>query len=265
MAIKVACLTNPRLSRYRNIAQAMADGIRKCGDMAAIYDIHQPPVAADVGVMYGWKRHAYLETYPQFVYADLGYWNRKDYYRLGVGAWSPDKYVSAGLPSARLESLGVEIKPWRTGGKEIVIAGCSPKSAFEHGFAYMQWEKRVIRELLPLGKRLMYRPKPTDKAASPIPGVGYDKRPIEEAVGSAWAWVTHHSNSAVDALVAGVPVHCVTGAAAVMSTPLEQIGNPPLQDGREQFLADVAWLQWTLDEMRSGACWAHLKERGLIC
>lgn len=265
MALKVACLTNPRLSRYRRIAESMAEGINKCGDVAVIHDIHREPIEADVGVMYGWKRHAYLETYKHFVYADLGYWSRKDYYRLGVGAWSPDKYVLAGLPSTRLEALGIEVKPWRKGGKEIVIAGCSPKSSFEHGFEYTQWERMAIRQLGKIGLPLMYRPKPTDRSAGPIAGVGYDTRPIEESLGSAAAWVTHHSNSAVDALVAGVPVHCVTGAASVMSMPLDKILAPTKPEGREQFLADVAWLQWTLDEMRSGACWAHLKERGLIC
>lgn len=265
MAIKVACLTVPGQKRYRAIAEAMAAGVMRCGDMATLHNSHYAPMAADVAVMYGWKRHRLFESYPKFIYADLGYWKRDQYYRLGVGSWSPEGYVSANLPRSRFDALGLEIKPWRRDGNEIVIAGCSPKSAAEHGFAYMQWEKRAIRELSALGRPLMYRPKPTDKAAKPIPGVGYDTRPIADAVGSAWAWVTHHSNSAVDALVAGVPVHCVTGAASVMSTPLEQIGAPPLREGREQFLADVAWLQWTLDEMRSGACWAHLKERGLIC
>ena len=61
--------------------------------------------------------------------------------------------------------------------------------------------------------------------AAPIPGSGYDKRPISEALSNAWAWVTHHSNSAVDALLAGVPVHCEIGAAAAMSVPLDQIAK----------------------------------------
>lgn len=99
----------------------------------------------------------------------------------------------------------------------------------------------------------------------PIPGAGYDQRPISEALGNAWAWVTHHSNSAVDALLAGVPAHCEMGAAAALSIPLDQIAEPVLPAGRDQFLADVAWLQWSLDEMRSGAAWAHLKDRGLVC
>jgi hypothetical protein len=92
--------------------------------------------------------------------------------------------------------------------------------------------------------------------------VGYDLRPISEALASARAIVTHHSNVAVEALAAGVPVHCFTGAAAACSVPLDRLCERP--EGREQFLADVAYLQWSLDEMRSGAYWAHIKERGVI-
>ena len=54
-------------------------------------------------------------------------------------------------------------------------------------------------------------------------------------------------------------MHCQTGAATAFSVPLEAMADPPRLDVREQFLADVAWLQWTLDEMRSGECWAHLR------
>lgn len=108
----------------------------------------------------------------------------------------------------------------------------------------------------------MYRPKPSDKHRQSIRGVGYDTRPIAEALASAKAVVTHHSNIAVEALAAGVPVHCVTGAGAACSVPLDRLGERP--EGRESFLADVAYLQWSLDEMRSGAYWAHIKERGVI-
>lgn len=113
-----------------------------------------------------------------------------------------------------------------------------------------------------MGYKVVYRPKPNDKEKRPINGVGYDQRPISEALASAKAIVTHHSNVAVEALAAGVPVHCVTGAAAAFSVPLDRLGDR--LDGREQFLADVSYLQWSLDEMRSGDYWSHVKERGVI-
>lgn len=264
MAITVACLTRAAQCRYRRIAEAMAEGIAKCGDIPFILEMGSPRIDATVAVSFGWKHHRYLEEYPQFVYADLGYWERDRYYRLSVGDWSPHRYVRAGLPMDRLRTFGLVPKPWRTSGTEIVVAGSTMKAAADHGMEYMAWERQAVERLRDCGVPVVYRPKPSDADAVPIDGVPFDRRPIGEALGSAWGWVTHHSNSAVDALLAGVPVHCETGAAAAFSVPLETMASPELLGGRRQFLSDVAWLQWTLDEMRSGAAWMHLKELRLI-
>ncbi len=264
--MKVACLIHPKLRRYKQVATAMMDGIGRCGDVAYAHPVDAPRLkGADVGVCYGWNRHAQYDTYPRFVYADLGYWHRDTHYRLVVGAWSPERYVRANLSRSRLDRLGVQVQPWRTGGDTIVIAGSTGKSCIEHGIGYRAWEARVASQLRDCGKRVVYRPKPTDRNRAPLKGVEYDEGPLAETLSRACALVTHHSNAAVDALVAGVPVHCETGVAAAFSIPLEQVANPPCLEGREQFLSDVAWLNWSVDEMRSGAAWAHMKERGLLC
>jgi hypothetical protein len=265
MKLRVACIVSERQRRYRDIAGAMAIGIKACGDEPIRHLLRAPAARADVAVIYGWKHNRVLRAYPQWLYADLGYWERKTHYRICVGDWSPHRYVSAGLPASRLASLGVQIKPWQQGGGEkALLLGVQGKSMREHGYRYMQWETATAKRLLQLGLSVVYRPKPTDPEKAPmnIDGVGYDDGPLDEAIGNAKLVVAHHSNAAIDALVAGVPVHCETGAAAAFSVPI--CAEPEQREGREQFLADVAWLQWSLAEMRSGAAWAHLKERGLI-
>lgn len=256
MALSVVCLTNRRLHRYKQIANCMAAGIKRCGDHSVIANMDGPIPEGDVAVMWGWKRRDILQRFPKYIYADLGYWSRDEYCRFTVGGWSPEKYVRRGLSDSRLKRLGIEIQPWND-GDEIIIAGSTRKSATDHGFGYTEWEKSVADRLF--GLKLVYRPKPGDPDACGIRGVPIDRRPLDVSLSKAKALVTHHSNTAVDALVAGVPVHCEIGAAAAFSVPLEEIDNPPRLEGREQFLADVAWLQWTHAEMSSGACWKHLK------
>lgn len=263
MALNVTCLTISRLSRYQRVARAMSEGIQACGDRTTIVEMGKP-MTGQIGVSYGWKHNAYLRKFRRFVYADLGYWQRDSYYRITANGWGSESYVRAGLPASRFHALGLRIKPWHS-GDEIIIAGSSEKSAHQHGFKYMEWEERTAHQLRGCGYRVVYRPKPSDRNGRAMEGFELDKRPLDEALASAHALVTHHSNTSIDALLAGVPVHCVTGAAAAFSVPLEQIAKPPRLDGREQFLYDVAWLQWTEAEMRSGQCWKHLKERGLLC
>lgn len=253
----VACLTHVGQKRYRRISQAMHAGIIACGDKAAIREMMLPKMEAHAAVMYGWKHVAALKCYPRYVYFDLGYWRRESFYRFSINGWSP--LLKRGMPPTRFLSLGLEIKPWRAMGDEIIVAGSTAKACAEHGLGYQQWEREAIAKLQGMGKRIVYRPKPSDRLATPIPGSIMDRRPISEALDNCWGWVTHHSNSAVDALLAGIPVHCETGAAAHFSIPLESMADPELLQGREQFLYDVAWLQWTLEEMRSGEAWRHIR------
>lgn len=256
----VLCLAQSGNTRSKNIARAMVDGINASGDRPeySFQSLGKQPVV----VSYGWKRNKVYRQHPSFIYADLGYWNRDEFYRFSVNGWSPEGYVRSGLSASRFEAQGLRIKPWRTKGRDVVVAGCSLKSAQEHGFPHMEWERQAIRKLKTLGLNVVWRPKPNDRYASPLEGLQPDRRPISEVLDTAHGWVTHHSNSAVDALLAGVPVYCETGAAAAFSVPLESMESPELRPGREQFLYDVAWLQWSVAEMRSGECWRHL--RGLL-
>lgn len=251
----VACLSVPARKRSRDIASAMAAGIRLHGDTV---EVSVAPTRGDVCIGYGWKFRSIYQRFPAYIYADIGYWQRDSYYRLAVNGWSPERYVRAGLPADRFDRLGLAVKSWRSGG-QIVVAGSTAKAAREHGLTYQEWERQAIRRLHELGLEVIYRPKPNDPCATVLEGLAPDRRPISETLATSGGWVTHHSNSAVDALLAGVPVHCQAGAAAAFSVPLESMVDPPRLDSREQFLADVAWLQWTLDEMRSGECWAHLR------
>lgn len=266
MPLRAACLTHPFQRRYRLVADAMSVGIRACGDDPIIHPVHSPMLRnADVGVCWGWKRRASYIDYPTFIYADLGYWQRETHYRMVVGGWSPERYVRAGLPDHRLETLGVNIKRVKKGGDTIIIAGSTMKSCIAHGVEYRAWEIEAAEILKGCGKRVVYRPKPLDKAKKPIPFAEYDDGPLESTLARACGLVTHHSNASIDALVEGIPVHCVTGAAAAFSVPLLEIGSADMPEGREQFLADVSWLNWSLEEMRSGEPWVHMKGRGLLC
>lgn len=250
-----ACLTHSASKRYRHVANAMAEGFRQCGHEPVMVPIQGKFYPADIAVSYGWKYNSVLKRYPCFAYFDLGYWHRESFYRVALNGWSPQ--IKRGMPDTRFNRLGLTIRPWRTSGEEIIVAGSTSKACREHGLRFQEWETKMVRRLQGLGKRVVYRPKPNDRLASPIKGAELDRRPISEALENCHAWVTHHSNSAIDALLAGVPVHCETGAASHFSNPLDDIGA--LKEGREQFLYDVAWLQWTLEEMRSGEAWRHLR------
>ena len=71
--------------------------------------------------------------------------------------------------------------------------------------------------------------------------------------------VTFNSNSGVDAVLAGVPTVAVDqGAMAWAVTGRDPTVQPPTPD-RSTWAAELAWCQWTLDEIKKGVAWDHLR------
>jgi hypothetical protein len=67
----------------------------------------------------------------------------------------------------------------------------------------------------------------------------------------------------VDAIIAGVPV-IITGdgiAKPLGRATLKYINDLyyPTDTERYQFLCDLAYIQWNLDELRNGLAWSHIK------
>ena len=208
------------------------------------------------------------------VYVDLGYWGRRKrtrfdgYHKLSVNSRHPTDYFQRRAHGpARFEQHHVPIRPWRQSGDHILLAGMSAKAAAAEGLQPHMWERETIARLRQLTRRqIIYRPKPNWTEAKPLEGSSFDRdTPLEQALTNCHAVVTHHSNVAVDALIAGVPCICPHGVASLLSGhDAELIENPPMPDGREQWAADLAWTQWSVDEMKAGDAFRYLIDEELI-
>jgi hypothetical protein len=211
------------------------------------------------------------------IYVDLGYWGRREggrftgYHKVAVNSRHPTAYFRKPQHDRKRISHFPDLlaSPWQTTGHHILLAGMGDKGALAEGYQPEQWERQAIDIIRGATERpIVYRPKPSWKKAQPIPGcqtVDSKTRPVELDLANAWAVVTHHSNVAVDGLVAGIPAFCTAGLAAPMSSQkLDRIERPEYPDGRDAWMADIAYTQWTPEEMASGLCWAHLRWEGLV-
>lgn len=274
----VACHHEPNNRRSLHIARAMHAGARALGLKSALVPGFEQ-VCGTIGVAYGWAHPRLFDLYRQggghFVHIDLGWWGRKPphdvlggFHKVAVDGREPGSYFRRNFPGDRFARTGLTIAPWRQVGNHILVAGMSEKSARTRGYAPQQWEAFAIRTLQGIypTRPILYRPKPSWTGASPIIGAAYSPAsvPLEEALRGAWAVVSCHSNVAVDALVAGIPIYVEGGVAADFSTPLDQLATPRMPEGREQLMADIAYAQWTPEEMRSGECLQYLINQGII-
>lgn len=276
--MKIACHFHPESRRSTHLARAMMAGAAVLGLTAEMVPGFETP-CGDVGVAYGWARPSLFDAYRaaggHAVYLDLGWWGRKPkhnvlggFHKVVVDGREPGPYFRGNYATDRFVVHGLTAAPWRQSGRHVLLAGMSAKSAKTRGLGPLEWELGAIERIRAVTDRpIVWRPKPSWADAAPIPGTIYSApdTPLEAALRDCWAVVTLHSNVAVDALLAGVPVNVAEGVAAEFSTPLAQIESPRMPYGREQLMADIAYCQFLPSEMASGECWRHLLERTPLC
>lgn len=277
---KVAAYIVGRNGLAQTTVPLMADGARVYGDHVTVMSDKQfVPSHVDtykLAIFWGYVEtcQAIMAAYSTTpgcaaVYLDLGYWMRANHYKVSVNARHPTAYfqkVQHG--NERRRKFVPTISPYRV-RDHILVAGLSPKGAWAEKIEPVgSWEANAIAQIRKYTDRpIIYRPKPTWVGAPKIQGTIFS--PSEEsstmAIAKSMSVVTYHSNVGVDGLVDGTAVFSTKGVASVMGTSdLSLIESPIYPDNREQFLNDVAYCQWSIEEMGNGTCWRHLKDEGLI-
>ncbi len=250
----IVCYPQPSKARSREVLVAFAVG---CGGEVR----HALPPAPDDGpaAFYGVVGIERLfdearRSGRDWFYGDNTFFDRYRgrFFRFGRNEFQLSRLVAP--DHARAQALGITVRPWRAGGRHIVVVEQSPHFLGICG-AGGDWLARTVAEIKRHSDRpLRLRPwrRDKDKAAALLPA----------DLAGAWALVTHMSAAAVEALVHGVPVF-VTGACAatpLASGPLSAIEAPLTPAGREDWVAGLAAQQWTLEELRSGAAWRALRD-----
>lgn len=274
--IRVEMSYNGGKLRRRLVGEAMAAGITRAGDYVVSGETGRP----DALVCYGWDdpATAYRLRRIPVVTMDMPWFRRMPptdpaaCVKLSVNHWHPTAYFQAKpKPVDRWKLLGLPILPMRHAGGPIIVAGSGPKASVRDGNEFQAWERETIAALRDLTDRqIIYRPKPYMKNAAPPPIEGADMdraTPIADLLKGAWAVVTRQSNVAVDALRLGVPAFCFEGvgsALALQDLSLIEAPRIPTDQERQQFFADLAYCQWSMSELSSGAAWSHILSEGLL-
>ncbi len=181
---------------------------------------------------------------------DLGYWDRADAMRVALDGLHP---TAAHLELSRGQRRSFTLREDADPAGPVLLVGLGDKSARMLGLQPQQWERKQLAALE--GRRVIYRPK--GKTAMHLSGCQTSThKTIEEALRGVSLVVCRHSNVAVDACIAGVPVQCEGGAAMA----LYRSGPNPGQNQRMDFLHRLSWWEWKPSE--AAQAWQFL--RGII-
>jgi hypothetical protein len=157
----------------------------------------------------------------------------------------------------RFSKLGFEVKPWRTGGVEVLVRdqrGIGSKLMASPP----QWGPKTVAALkhkTNLSVRLV-----------PHPGNFAPKVPVEQDLRNAAMFVTWCSAMGVRALVEGIPVfhgapHWVISSGARPLSSFPDLHNYP-NIGRHAALHRMSHGQWHFDEIATGEPFARMRDAG---
>lgn len=142
------------------------------------------------------------------------------------------------------------LKPWNYNPDGYILVG-HPGPSFGKliGLNMTKWSEEVVARVRKFSNaKIVERTK-------------WSSIPLAEQLAKASVVVTHSSNIAVDAIIAGVPAIVAPSnpAAPVCSTTLADIHSPRMPD-RRHWWASLMCQQFTLDEMKSGLAWQYMQQ-----
>jgi hypothetical protein len=265
---------------HNRTIKALYDGCPVDKELRSVQD-YEP---SDIAVVFGVRKKAV--PYSNFrgnvidrqkangkrtIVLETGYINRGDeesnHYAVGFdGLNGRADFNNHDSPSDRWQKLGLKLKPWKQGEK-IIVCGQIPWDAAVEHVNHIQWLRDTILSIHEKSERqIVFRPHPKFKNPELLTHIDVanvcelSNRSLLEDLEDAWAVVTFNSNSGVESLIEGVPVFVDdhgSMAFPVANRNLLYIDNPKKPE-REQWAHNLAYCQWTLEEMRSGETWTHL-------
>lgn len=182
----------------------------------------------------------------RYIYTSLG-WNGLN----GYGTF-PEYQDDGG---ERFRAHGGEIKPWKDGGKYILILGQVTGDQSLKGRDLVPWYQQIAERARSRWKVPVYfRPHPMgrQKGYSHVPGIeNFPESSLDDALSGALFTIAFNSNSCLDSILAGVP--CYAGDKGTMAWDLcmRDITNIVRPD-REKVVHKIAWTQWSREEIEEG-------------
>lgn len=200
--------------------------------------------------------HLYREACERggYYYSDNAYFDsaRQAYFRVTKDAL---QHKGEGTSTGeRFAALKIAIKPWREGGRHVVV--CPQSDQFMKLVVGLKrdWFVDTVAALQAYRPRIVIKVREWNR----------DKTALASTLGDdlkdARALVTWSSAAAVTAVLEGVPIVVSSPecAAAPMSGNLYRLDELPRPE-RQNWAGVLADNQWTLPEMREGKAWTALQ------
>lgn len=249
-----------------NVLSACRDGLNAIGVSADLLQCNNYTSLNfeqyDAIVVWGWRKGRRLvNAGKQVLVAERGYiGSRSEWFSLG---WNGLNNRADFLNDLKKYSriLPIACDPWKKDGDYILLCGQVAGDMSLQGrdlqALYPYIARRLKREY---GKPVRWRPHPESikkghniKVGDFEPSTNY----IDDDLDGAYMVATFNSNSAVDAVMAGVPAMAIDAGCMAWDVVAHDF-SPIVRPNRGAWLKKMAYTQWNVDEMASGEAFNHI-------
>lgn len=247
----------------------LSDGYQAC-DVVVTFGVAKRKTVRGREVGEVLNQHEHRRGPGQNLVIERGFIHRDRYFMVGWGGLNGRAdFKNVQCRGDRFRKLGVPVAAWRTSGEHVVLCGQIPWDAAVQDSNHVQWCQETALQISRLTSRpIIFRPHPLQPEAvdmSTAPVKRSTKATLLEDLVNAWAVVTYNSNAGVESALEGIPAFVADRGAmgySILNHDLTKIETPAMAD-RQSWLANLAYTQWTLDEIADGLAIHHLFEKHL--
>lgn len=280
--MKVAIYFRPDDARHVAMAGALVAGFKRHGEdveESSVTDYVQPKGGTQVAVWLGYgaierriyEDHRRAARHTLFVGERL--FGAGEQVSVVLDGMAPRYAHKQRRPHDRLERLDIDFKPKRARGRNVLFVGAAQAYCDWHGLGgaidYATGFCHALNKQTHSEFPVFHRPHPEHmvdaKGIMHTTVIASDDALLAQLGHGCHLLATHGSTAAFDALIAGVPVLLLSkeddcAAWPLAETRMENFHAPHFPDDktRTQVFADLAYCQFTLDEIASGFAWETL-------
>lgn len=261
--MKAVVVASNRTSHQQQWGEAFATGLRRHGIDA---EVSISPDPADLQVFWGVRSAkaiaAQKSSEREICILERGYvWDRFSYTSVSFGGGLNGRGQFRGDlrdPSRWNKHFAHLMQPWRDREGYALIVGQVPADMSLAGLRPRSIWAAVADQLRDLGYHVRFRPHPQAQGIE-IHGTDNIGGTLQEAFDGASLVVGINSNATLDAVLAGIPTVTLDDRAMAWPVTGHDVSERIMPD-RTAWATALAWKQWTMSEMESGECWAHVGE-----
>lgn len=247
--VKISVVVRDDAPHQVEMASAMMAGFKRHG--ISVQRICPRSSGDDIVCVWGWRTARKWLDRPVLV-MELGYVGDriKAWRSLGWNGLNGRARFPTGDGSRWQRYFADVMRPWSYRDGYALLIGQIPGDASVDSININRWLTNTRRALEERGYEVRLRPHPLVRSP---------KRSLADDLAKASVCVTYNSNTGVDAVLSGVPAVTMDEGAMAWPVTAHSLDDDFIRPDRTEWAHNLAWCQWTMDEIASGEAWEHVR------